>query len=132
MSQPKPQEQSILGSWFRTEDFLAPGPVLWLQRCISHMVNHILSSSLQGRCVERQQLEFVPCRPHRPPPPHPALPLLFIFHTSLSSGSHRIANFHLLHFPKLLWCKKHPLLGEDVEVFLLVTSTKFYFPARVS
>lgn len=54
----------------------------------------------------------------------PPLPLLFIFCSRLSSGSQKVANPHLAHFPKWLWCKKHPLLGEDAEVFLLMTSTK--------
>lgn len=42
----------------------------------------------------------------------------------LSSDSQKVANPLLLHFPRLLWCKEHPLLGKNVEVFLLETSMK--------
>lgn len=52
----KPQEQSVLGCWFRTEYFLAPCPMLWLHRWIPHVVSRILSYSHQGEYVEWQQL----------------------------------------------------------------------------
>lgn len=58
-----------------------------------------------------QQLEFV----------SPTLPLLFIF---CSSDLQRFADPYHLHFYKLLCRKKQPLLGKDVEVFLLVPSMK--------